>query len=111
MTSFSVSFRCHRQPHPARESAVKDYKKFLSGGCSKGAGRAVKYDMGVDMHTPAPVNDALSPFGELDRRAERAAGLKPCTEILGNDRLPPWQTVVFLIFLQKHKKVPKIFCK
>ena len=46
------------------ESAVKDYKKFLSGGCSKEPVELLR-DMGVDMRTPAPVNDALSLFGEL----------------------------------------------
>ena len=46
------------------ESAVKDYKKFLSGGCSKEPVELLR-DMGVDMRTSAPVNDALSLFGEL----------------------------------------------
>ena len=46
------------------ESAVKDYKKFLSGGCSKEPVELLRA-MGVDMRTPAPVNDALSLFGEL----------------------------------------------
>ena len=46
------------------ESAVKDYKKFLSGGCSKEPVELLR-DMGVDMRTPAPVNAALSLFGEL----------------------------------------------
>ena len=46
------------------ESAVRDYKKFLSGGCSKEPVELLR-DMGVDMRTPAPVNDALSLFGEL----------------------------------------------
>ena len=46
------------------ESAAKDYKKFLSGGCSKEPVELLR-DMGVDMRTSAPVNDALSLFGEL----------------------------------------------
>ena len=36
----------------------------LSGGCSKEPVELLR-DMGVDMRTPAPVNDALSLFGEL----------------------------------------------
>ena len=43
---------------------MKDYKKFLSGGCSKDPVSLLR-DMGVDMRTSAPVNDALSLFGEL----------------------------------------------
>ena len=34
------------------------------GGCSKDPVSLLR-DMGVDMRTPAPVNDALSLFGEL----------------------------------------------
>ena len=37
---------------------------MLSGGCSKEPVELLR-DMGVDMRTPAPVNDALSLFGEL----------------------------------------------
>lgn len=46
------------------ESAVKDYKKFLSGGCSSDPISLLKI-AGVDMSTPKPVNDALELFGEL----------------------------------------------
>ena len=46
------------------EPAVKDYLGFLSGGCSKSPIDLLK-GAGVDMTSPAPVNDALKLFGEL----------------------------------------------
>lgn len=46
------------------ESAVKDYKRFLSGGCSTDPISLLKI-AGVDMSSPEPVNDALRIFGEL----------------------------------------------
>ena len=44
--------------------AVRDYLKFLSGGCSTDPVSLLKI-AGVDMSTPQPVNDALKLFGEL----------------------------------------------
>ena len=44
-----------------KESGIVE---FLSGGCSKEPVELLR-DMGVDMRTSAPVNDALSLFGEL----------------------------------------------
>ena len=46
------------------ESAVADYKKFLSGGCSTDPISLLKI-AGVDMSSPAPVNSALQLFDEL----------------------------------------------
>ena len=46
------------------ESAVKEYKKFLSGGSSTDPISLLKI-AGVDMSTPAPVNAALKLFDEL----------------------------------------------
>jgi len=46
------------------ESAVADYKRFLSAGSSTDPISLLKI-AGVDMSTPAPVNDALALFGEL----------------------------------------------
>ena len=46
------------------ESAVAEYKRFLSGGCSADPISLLKL-AGVDMSTPAPVNAALSAFGAL----------------------------------------------
>lgn len=44
--------------------AVEDYKKFLSGGCSKSPIDLLRI-AGVDMASPAPVNDGLKLFDEL----------------------------------------------
>ena len=46
------------------ESAVKDYKRFLSGGCSTDPISLLKI-AGVDMSSPEPVNDALRILAEL----------------------------------------------
>ncbi len=46
------------------ESAVADYKRFLSGGCSTDPISLLKI-AGVDMSSPRPVNEALQLFGEL----------------------------------------------
>ena len=46
------------------ESAVADYKRFLSGGGSTDPISLLKI-AGVDMSTGAPVHDALRLFGEL----------------------------------------------
>lgn len=46
------------------ESAVEDYKRFLSGGCSTDPISLLKI-AGVDMSSPEPVNAALRIFGEL----------------------------------------------
>ena len=52
------------------ESAVADYKKFLSGGCSADPITLLKI-AGVDMSTPQPVNEALALFGELVEELEK----------------------------------------
>ena len=46
------------------ESAVADYKRFLSGGSSADPISLLKL-AGVDMSTPAPVDAALALFGEM----------------------------------------------
>ena len=43
---------------------MKDYIRFLSGGCSKSPIDLLK-DAGVDMTSPEPVAQALQLFGEL----------------------------------------------
>lgn len=50
--------------------AVADYKRFLSGGSSTDPISLLKI-AGVDMSTPAPVNDALTLFGELVDEMEK----------------------------------------
>ena len=51
------------------ESAVNDYKRFLSSGCSTDPISLLKI-AGVDMSTPQPVNEALGLFGELIEEME-----------------------------------------
>ena len=43
---------------------MKDYIGFLSGGCSKSPIELLR-GAGVDMESPAPVNQALELFGKL----------------------------------------------
>ena len=64
VTSFSAAVAIANRILREGASAVKDYKKFLSGGCSKEPVELLR-DMGVDMRTAAPINDALALFGEL----------------------------------------------
>ena len=52
---------------------MKDYLNFLSGGCSKSPVDLLK-DAGVDMTSPAPVEEALSLFGQLLDEMEALIG-------------------------------------
>lgn len=63
-TGYSAAIALSRRILREGESAVKDYLGFLSGGCSKSPIDLLK-GAGVDMTSPAPVNDALQLFGEL----------------------------------------------
>ena len=63
-TGYSAAIALSRKILSEGESAVKDYIGFLSGGCSKSPIDLLK-GAGVDMTTPAPVNEALELFGEL----------------------------------------------
>ena len=63
-TGYSAAIALSRKILKEGESAVKDYIKFLSGGCSKSPIDLLK-DAGVDMTSPEPVNQALQLFGEL----------------------------------------------
>lgn len=51
------------------ESAVADYKRFLSSGCSTDPISLLKI-AGVDMSTAEPINSALALFGELTDELE-----------------------------------------
>ena len=74
-TGYSAAIALSRKILAEGESAVKDYIGFLSGGCSKSPIDLLK-DAGVDMTTPAPVNDALALFGRLlDEMEELTADL------------------------------------
>ena len=63
-TGFSAAVAIANRILSEGESAVRDYKKFLSGGGSTDPIGLLKI-AGVDMSTPEPVNSALSLFGEL----------------------------------------------
>ena len=63
-TGYSAAIALSRKILNEGESAVKDYLGFLSGGCSKSPIDLLK-GAGVDMTTPAPVNQALELFGQL----------------------------------------------
>ncbi len=63
-TGFSAAVAIANRILSEGAPAVADYKKFLSGGCSTDPISLLKI-AGVDMSTPAPVNDALKLFGEL----------------------------------------------
>ena len=53
------------------EGAVKDYRKFLSAGCSVPPIEALKL-AGIDMASPEPVRRALEVFRETVRKMEKA---------------------------------------
>ena len=63
-TGYSAAIALSRRILEEGEPAVKDYIRFLSGGCSKSPVDLLK-DAGVDMSSPAPVNEALAVFGRL----------------------------------------------
>lgn len=63
-TGYSAAIALSQKILTEGESAVKDYLKFLSGGCSKDPISLLK-GAGVDMTTSKPVSEALSLFGEL----------------------------------------------
>ena len=70
-TGFSAAAALAERILTLGEPAVRDYKRFLSGGCSTDPISLLKI-AGVDMSTPAPVNAALRLFGEL---VDELAGL------------------------------------
>ena len=63
-TGFSAAMALSHRILTEGEPAVRDYLKFLSGGCSTDPVSLLKI-AGVDMSTPEPVNAALKFFGEL----------------------------------------------
>ncbi len=63
-TGYSAAIALSRKILREGESAVKDYIRFLSGGCSKSPIDLLK-DAGVDMTDPAPVEEALNLFDTL----------------------------------------------
>ena len=75
-TGFSAAAAIAERILTLGESAVADYKRFLSGGSSTDPISLLKI-AGVDMSTPAPVNAALQLFGELTEELERLTGFEP----------------------------------
>ena len=69
-TGFSAAVAIADRILTLGESAVADYKKFLSGGSSTDPIGLLKI-AGVDMSSPAPVNAALKLFGELVDELEK----------------------------------------
>ena len=69
-TGFSAAVAIADRILSEGESAVRDYKKFLSSGSSTDPIGLLKI-AGVDMGSPAPVNDALRLFGELIDEMEK----------------------------------------
>ena len=63
-TGYSAAIALSRRILREGEPAVKDYLRFLSGGCSKSPIDLLKA-AGVDMTSPEPVDQALALFGEL----------------------------------------------
>lgn len=63
-TGFSAAIALSQRILKEGEPAVKDYIKFLSGGCSTDPISLLKI-AGVDMNSPEPVANALKLFGEL----------------------------------------------
>jgi len=63
-TGYSAAIALSRKILQEGESAVNDYIRFLSGGCSKSPIDLLK-DAGVDMTSPEPVSQALELFGQL----------------------------------------------
>ena len=69
-TGFSAAVAIANRILKEGAPAVADYKRFLSGGSSTDPISLLKI-AGVDMSTPAPVNDALALFGELVDEMEK----------------------------------------
>ena len=63
--AFSVAHKILEEGTPA----VERYKKFLSGGCSIAPVELLKI-AGVNLETPAPIQDALNAFGEISKEME-----------------------------------------
>jgi oligoendopeptidase F len=72
-TGFSAAVAIANRILSEGESAVADYKRFLSSGSSMDPISLLKI-AGVDMSTSAPINSALTLFGELTEELEKLEG-------------------------------------
>ena len=68
-TGFSAAIALSKRILEGGEPAVRDYLKFLSGGCSTAPVSLLTW-AGVYLPPPQPVNDALALFGELIEELE-----------------------------------------
>ena len=71
-TGYSAAIALSQRILKEGESAVRDYIKFLSGGCSTDPISLLKI-AGVDMSTTKPVTEALSLFSELIKQMDEVA--------------------------------------
>ena len=72
-TGYSAAIALSQRILNEGESAVKDYIKFLSSGCSTDPISLLKI-AGVDMSTTKPVTEALKLFGDLIRQMDELEG-------------------------------------
>lgn len=68
-TSYCAAFSVANKILEEGAPAVERYKKFLSGGCSMTPVELLKI-AGVNLETPAPIQDALNAFGEIIKEME-----------------------------------------
>lgn len=68
-TSYCAAFSVANKILEEGAPAVERYKKFLSGGCSMAPVELLKI-AGVNLETPAPIQDALNAFGEIIKEME-----------------------------------------
>ena len=85
-TGFSAAVAIANRILAEGESAVADYKRFLSSGCSTDPISLLKI-AGVDMSTAEPINSALALFGELVDELENA-GITNGNKNIGCDQQP-----------------------
>ena len=69
-TSFAASVAIAKAILTQGAPAVEQYKKFLSGGCSKSPVELLKI-AGVNMETPAPIEAAMKAFEEILTEMEK----------------------------------------
>lgn len=72
-TGYSAAIALSRKILSEGEGAVRDYLQFLSGGCSKSPIDLLR-GAGVDMESPAPVEEALCLFDQLLDEMEALVG-------------------------------------
>lgn len=75
-TGFSAAIALSRRIREEGETAARDYRKFLAGGCTKDPIELLK-EAGVDMNGKKPVQDAMKVFEDyLNRLEELLEGKK-----------------------------------